>query len=226
MTLREHYDHLYTQSADAIRAGNYGIDNQIDSPADDRSGITLLARPGTLVKASINSFLDELRGIEPAQYYYPPSDMHITVMSIISCYSGFDLAKISVDEYVEVIGKSLESIRPFRINFCGITASASAVMVQGFPEGDNLSRLRDNLRHNFRYTTLEQSIDKRYTISTAHTTVMRFREGLSAPAALLKKLEEYRHHTFGEFIVDTLDLVYNDWYQREKSVRHLHTFRL
>ncbi|MDQ2792657.1 MAG: hypothetical protein M3Y12_01415 [Bacteroidota bacterium] len=61
---------------------------------------------------------------------------------------------------------------------------------------------------------LQQSIDQRYSIQTAHSTVLRFRSKLHNGPALLKKLAQYQHHPFGSFEVNSLELVHNDWYQR------------
>ncbi|MEZ0130550.1 mutarotase, partial [Flavobacterium sp. LBUM151] len=64
----------------------------------------------------------------------------------------------------------------------------------------------------------------RYTIATAHSTVMRFQEKLQNPENLIVIAEQFRNYDFGEFTVDKVELVYNDWYQRENNTIHLHDF--
>jgi 2'-5' RNA ligase len=224
MNLKKHYDTLYKESIEKIAADNYHIDNQIDWLSDNRFGLTLIIRPDIQAKNNIQVFLDELKEIDPDQYYYPNSDIHITVMSIISCYDGFDLATISIPDYVAIIEKSLAGIPDFEINFQGITASPSAIMIQGFTNSNSLNDLRNNLRTNFRSSGLEESIDKRYSIQTAHSTVARFRKPISNKEKLIEILEKYRDFSFGKFKVEQLYLVYNDWYQRDKSVKELHEF--
>lgn len=226
MHLTEHYNNLYQESSKEILAGKYVIDHQIDATTDNRFGITLLIRPDEQTKSNIQAFLHELRETEPTQYYYPDSDIHVTAMSIISCYDGFSLSHILVEDYIQVIEESLTNISPFEIEFHGITASPSAVMIQGFPANDTLSNLRNNLRHNFKSSGLEESIDKRYTISTAHATVVRFRDTMKDSAKFIRTLEKYRNIAFGSYKVDKLELVCNDWYQRDKFVKHLHSFTL
>lgn len=226
MNLPEHYDTLYKNSIEKIRSGQYQLDPLIDAAEDNRYGITLLLRPDSQTKQQIQAFLSELNAIDPAQYYYPNSDIHVTVMSIISCYSGFELGQISVPDYVELIQKSIPAHSQIEICFKGITASPSCVMVQGFLTDDTLNSIRENLRTNFRNSDLEQSIDKRYTIQTAHATVARFREPLRNTSAYLQVLEKYRDHDFGTFTADALELVHNDWYQRERFVQPLHRFSL
>lgn len=226
MNLLEHYNQLYQKSSESILEGKYNIDNQINDSTDSRFGITLLIRPNDEIKAGIQLFLDELRAIDSKQYYYPNSDIHITVMSIISCYKGFSLDKIRNEEYIEIIQKSLLDVDTIKIHFKGVTASPSAIMIQGFPTDESLNKLRDKLRENFKKSGLQQSIDSRYAIATAHSTVLRFQEKLENPKELMEVAEKFRDIDFGEFIVDKLELVYNDWYQRESNTIDLADFYL
>ncbi|PIF30616.1 2'-5' RNA ligase [Flavobacterium sp. 9] len=226
MNLQEHYNELYKKSSEAILAGNYKLDSQINDKSDSRFGITLLIRPSETIKANIQLFLDKLKAIDPLQYYYPDSDIHITVMSIISCYEGFSLDKIIIADYVEIIKKSLIDVNEIKIKFQGVTASPSALMIQGFPTDESLNNLREKLRENFKKSTLQQSIDSRYAIATAHSTVLRFQEKLQNPKQLIDVAEKFRDFDFGEFKVENIELVYNDWYQREENTVDLYPFYL
>ena len=226
ISMIEHYNSLYDESIKKITANEYEIDNLIDSPSDNRFGITLLIRPKDYINDNIQKFLDELKSVEPEQYYYPNSDIHVTVMSIISCYNGFELENISIDKYIDLINKSLTKRENINIEFNGITASPSCVMIQGFLSDNTLNDIRDNLRTIFINSGLEQSIDQRYTIQAAHLTVARFRKPLTRKKEFLGILDKYRNYYFGNFSADTMELVYNDWYQRKKFVRILHLFKL
>ncbi|MCC9066176.1 mutarotase [Flavobacterium piscisymbiosum] len=224
MDSTQHYDQLYKKSSEAILAGNYKLDSQLNNESDSRFGITFLIRPSEIIKANIQLFLDELKAVEPHQYYYPDADIHITVMSIISCYDGFTLDKINVHEYIDLIQQSLVHLDAIKIGFRGVTASPSAIMIQGFPTDESLNNFRDKLRENFKKSSLEQSIDSRYAISTAHSTVMRFQDKLENPEQLIQVVEKYRDYDFGKFEAKNLELVYNDWYQREKNTIRLANF--
>ncbi|WP_299990257.1 mutarotase [uncultured Pontibacter sp.] len=226
MNLQEHYHKLYQDSIRCIQADAYQIDELIDATSDNRFGITLLLRPDDVVKEEIQKLLSKLKLIEPNQYFYRDSDLHVTVMSIISCYNGFDLGQIRVEDYVKTVRKSIHGLGPFEVEFKGLTASPSCLMVQGFLADNTLSQLRDNLRSNFRDSGLEQSIDKRYSIQTAHSTVVRFKEKLRNKDEFLRVVENHRDHSFGTSIVNTIELVYNDWYQRKEYVKTLCKFEL
>ena len=174
MNLTEHYNQLYKKSSKAILTEQYKLDPQINNPSDSRFGLTLLIRPSETIKANIQLFLEEIKAIEPNQYYYPDSDIHITIMGIISCYEGFTLDQINIPEYIDLIEQSLVELDQIEIEFRGLTASPSAIMIQGFPTDESLNIFRNKLRESFKNSALEQSIDSRYTIAAAHSTVMRF----------------------------------------------------
>ena len=226
MNLTEHYNQLYKTSSEIISAGKYSIDSELKNESDSRFGITLLIRPNDEIKANIQTFISELKKVEPEQYFYTDSDIHVTVMSIISCSENFSLNQISPNEYIEVICRSLVDVDKINLHFKGITASPSAIMIQGFPSDETLNNLRNRLRENFKKSELQQSIDSRYEISTAHSTIMRFQEKLQNPKKLIETVEKFRDYDFGEFDVKNLELVYNDWYQRKNTTKVLGDFCL
>lgn len=226
MNLTKHYNQLYQTSSEIISAGKYSIDSELKNESDSRFGITLLIRPNDEIKANIQLFINELKKAEPEQYFYPDTDIHITVMSIISCSDKFTLNQILPNEYIEVICRSLVDVEKIKIHYKGITASPAAIMIQGFPSDETLHNLRNRLRENFKNSGLQQSIDGRYEISTAHSTIMRFQEKLHNPKKLIEVAEKFRDYDFGEFEVKNLELVYNDWYQRQSTTRVLGDFGL
>ncbi|TRX36709.1 2'-5' RNA ligase family protein [Flavobacterium restrictum] len=224
MNLENHYKKLYEESISKISSDNYEIDNLIDSEKDKRFGLTLLIRPSNEIKKEIHKFLKKIKKIEPNQYYYPNSDIHITVMSIISCYNGFDMSKIDIQKYIELTKKCLLEGVDLNISFKGITASPSGVMIQGFMDNNELNDIRDRLRKEFKNSNLEQSLDKRYSIQTAHSTIIRFKTELSQKEKFLKFLNKNINYDFGTFKVNKFELVYNDWYQREQYVKKIYEF--
>lgn len=224
--LHKLYTDLYNESCQKILNEDYSIDLNIDNPADKRFGLTLLIKPQIETKNKIQNFLTELKDIEPQQYYYSNADLHITALSIISCYDGLSLSDINVSEYSKTIAKSLESVSEFEIEFKGITASESAIMIQGFPKTETLNEIRENLRSNFGKSSLQKSIDRRYPLTAAHITVMRFRKKLNDASQFINYIEKYRDYDFGTSKISKLDFTYNDWYQREEVVQKLAEFKI
>jgi 2'-5' RNA ligase len=226
MKLKQNYDKLFAEFKKAANSISFQVDEFIDSNSDDRYGITLIIRPPISVRNRIQIFLDELKKLEPNQYYYENSDIHITVLSIISCYSGFKLDQININDYTRLISECLAKSKKFDINFNGVTATLNGIITQGFISDNTLNDLRDNLRLTFKNSGLEQSIDQRYKLQTAHSTVVRFRNEVKKQSEFMAVIDKYRDFDFGTFNVDHIELVFNDWYQRIENVKSLGVFML
>lgn len=226
MKLKEHYNKLYNDSINKISSNNFVLDTLIDSKNDNRLGLTLLVRPTDIIKSNISRFIEKVQEIDPAQYYYPQSDMHITVLSIISAFDGFDISNIQVYEYIEILDSIISKYRKFNIQFKGITASPSCIIIQGFPEKDILNNIRNDIRKSFKDSNLFNSIDSRYELITAHSTVIRFKNKLINIDKYLNLLDEYREYDFGSFEVSALELVHNDWYHKKQNTKLIKKFIL
>lgn len=220
----------YNQSLETgitqLETGNYRVDPHLLSTDDSRYGITLLIRPDPSICSAIQEFLNTLKSIDPNQYYYPASDIHVTVLSIISCFEGFELNQVNPAEYIRIITNTLENCSAFELEFRGVTLSSGAVMIRGHLVSDQLNHIREQLRSAFRASKLLHSIDERYTIFTAHSTVVRYQYPIEHIPAWIHKIREYQDHLFGKQEVGTLELVSNDWYQRKEKVRLLQSFYL
>lgn len=224
--LDELYSSLNDKAYAEILSGKYFIDDSIDASNDQRFGLTILIRPNDNVKNEIENVLNKIRKVEPEEYYYPKSDLHVTVLSIISCYSGFDISKISIHQYLEIMGKSVKYIENFEIEFKGIILANSGILIKGYPTNSSLNLLREKLRTNFKQVNLEQSIDSRYSISTAHITALRFRKKLENKKRFLNLVAQFKDYNFGTSKVENFELVHNDWYQKTENVTILHQFKI
>lgn len=226
MKLTAHYDSLWDQSIKKFQSGQYEYDSRVGEDNDNRYGVTLLARPSKQVKDKISRLQETLKEVSPHQYYYPYSDLHITILSIISCYPGFKPDQINPEEYSCIIQSVLDSVTPFRISFSGLTASPSCILIRGFPEADLLNNLRNGLRRRLLTSGLQHSIDSRYRLKTAHITSIRFTQPHLDEQSFLKKLTELKEMDFGGCLIDTLEFVGNDWYQQEGKTKLFKRFLL
>ena len=91
---------------------------------------------------------------------------------------------------------------------------------------DELVQIRDALRDAFDRNGFGGMLDRRYKISTAHMTAMRFSDLGGDWKRLASMLEENRGTDFGETDVNSLQLVWGDWYASGSIVRTLQEFRL
>ena len=217
--LERQYRKLWEQSLPRFQAGNFEYDPKISDPDDRRYGLTLLARPDARVQSKVQTLLGQLREIAPSHYYYPSSDLHITALSIISCREGFSLDQQELPAYQQLIAQVVGELPPFRVWFKGLTASPSCVMIQGYPENHALAQLRDRLRMAFRASGLRHSMDKRYTLTTAHMTAVRFTGKTVSEPAFVEHLIALKDTDFGQCRIQNLELVGNDWYQRQRNTR-------
>ncbi len=222
----EWYDQTLEVGVAQLETGNYSVDPFLVSPEDSRYGITLLIRPNLSICSEIQDFLSALKTIDPNQYYYPDSDIHVTVLSIISCFEGFQLNQIQTKEYILRISKALKDLEPFDLEFKGVTLSSGAVMIRGHMLTEQLNQMRENLRNEFRNSSLLHSIDQRYAIFTAHSTVVRYRYPIENVPAWIHTIREYQNRYFGIQQVNQLELVFNDWYQRKDKVSLIKLFKL
>tara|TARA_B110001469_G_scaffold55561_1_gene53595 strand:- start:206 stop:904 length:699 start_codon:yes stop_codon:yes gene_type:complete len=224
--LKNLYSQMWIDSIDKFKNNDCEIDSLINDPTDMRRGITVLSYFEDSVGSKINNFLKELKVIEPEQYYYPKNELHLTILSIISCTTGFKLANIDVEAYSHVFKETIKHIDGFKIHYKGITVSPSCILIQGFPDTKQLNHLRDALRVNFKKAKLESTIDSRYRISTAHTTAVRCLTAFKNSDELMKVLFQYKNYDFGTLEVNSLELVFNNWYQNSSITNSLSHFKL
>ena len=220
MTLSEYYNQLYDRGVSKIASGQEELDDRMNRVPDE-TGMILRLRPSAEVRLRIGKFLVELCRLEPDQYYYPDSDIHVSVASLILPNKAFQLSQINSNEYMRSVCESVSAIKPFEICFRGITASPGAVMIQGFDHEQCLAVIRDQLQNKLNENKLEHAICGGYSVQTAHSTVVRFGKEIQHRQAFLELLEKYRDFDFGCFQVSELELVHNDWFHRDKYVKLL-----
>jgi 2'-5' RNA ligase len=226
-TARQTYNRLWHEAIPRFKRGEPQTDPHLnDRMGDGRRGVTLALRPEPAVQKALDLFMRQLADVAPGQYFYRLDELHVTVLAVIPGSEAWrekihDLAAIHA-----VTGKVLKRRRPFAISFRGITASPSAVMIQGFPQGGALAEIRDELRRVLRKNHLGGDIDRRYKINTAHITVMRFGHARADWKAFVDLLKANRQTDFGETRVRKLQLLWGDWYASAQSVRTIQEYPL
>ena len=226
--IHQTYNRLWSQALQSIQTNSLRLDsNLLNKPGDSRRGFTLICRPSQRVQHSVMEFLKEAQQIEPNQYYYKSTELHTTVLSIITCNADFKLSEIDIAPYVEVLHQSIKSISSFNISYRGITASPDSIMIQGFPNDSTLEELRQNIRENFRKSGIKSTLDQRYKTHTAHMTCLRFQDSdLKNSDKLLWYLNENRDFNFGTSEITNLEFVLNDWYMSDEKTEVLQRYSL
>ena len=221
------YDGLWSGAVGRLARGEVEIDRHLaDIEADRRFGITLIVRPSPEVAGHFIEFQGQMRELEPEQYFYAPGDFHVTVLTLVRAAEGFDLGKVPIGVYDQVLRGLFPRFHPFHIRFHGISATAESVLVQGYVEDDDLNAIRDAVRRELAGVNLAHLLDVRYRVGAAHSTVMRYRAPLRDPARLLAVLSAARDRAFGISPVDTICFVVNDWYMSQWRLKVLAEYPL
>ena len=211
------YDQMWQRFELASVHNEYELDaNLLDVANDTRRGITALA----YLKQSDKHVLDEIinfqkavRAVEPNQYYHPLDELHLTVLSVISCVPDFELSDINIHLYSDIFLSVLNSIQPIEIKYRGISASPNCIVLQGFPANDSLEQFRNKLRTQLSDSGLRVTFDSRYKLVTAHSSLIRFKTPIRDSQQLFQLCQKYRNHDFGSVVLRDFDLVFNNWYQ-------------
>lgn len=211
------YDMLWNTSFEAVSRGDIDIDPHITHPeSDHRRGLTLIIRPSPAFAAEILAFLDEIKKLEPDQYYYSASNLHFTVLSLFTATTNFQQEYDRLALYKAAVEEALQGAHPFVLTLSGLTVSKSAVLLCGFPQPDMVNSIRRNLREILMNNGLGGGLDTRYLLVGNHTTITRFSAPLRDPRKLSQFLLENKAREFGRLEVNELQLVKNDWYMSQQ----------
>jgi 2'-5' RNA ligase len=225
--LLELYDSLWQEAIRYFDEGQVKTDPYLLNKHNDRRrGLTVIARPSSEVIDKFCVLLRELTSTAPNQYLYQPNEFHVTILSLFTATESFEPYFDKIPLYRAALEPVMSEAKRFTVAFNGITASNSAVMVQGFPQCTQLNQLRDRLREKVKSEALGEGLDKRYRINTAHATIMRFRTQPQDLRHLIETLASYREYNFGQTTFQALQLVKNDWYMSSDKVEVLAEYPL
>jgi 2'-5' RNA ligase len=223
----EIYEKLWNDAVSAFERGEQKIDRYLpDKTADTRRGITLIFRPPANVRNKIVEFVGRFAEVCPGQYFYQPEELHITVLSIITMTERWEEEMDRFEKCRPLIGPALVGKRPFRMKFNGVTASPDSVLIQGFPSGGGLLKIRTALREAFARAGFADMLDRRYKVTAAHITLMRFCRPCADIHQLVAFLKENRQTNFGECEISKLELIFGNWYASSDKVETLEEYNL
>lgn len=225
-SLHTHYGAMWEGAFASIAAGDIECDRRLAAGPDPRRGLTVIARPGPALAARFDALLERLAAAAPGQYRHPVADMHLTVLSLFTVGDDPAFALARLDQYRAAVQEAVRAIDAFGIEFRGITLSRGAVMACGYPQDGMLEMLRERLRAQLRERGLDGTLDGRYRLVTAHSTLLRFAGPLADPVRFARELERLRDEPLGRMQVNEVQLVVNDWYMSHQSLRQVETLLL
>jgi 2'-5' RNA ligase len=221
------YEAMWQEGWSKVREGQIAYDAlAFKKERDGRRGLSLVARlaPGVVQRTGL--FLDAMREVEPEQYYYPPSDIHLTILSLLTAAEHNQEQLAYADDFTAAVEDALSGVSAFQLETIGVTLTASAVLAQGFPEADALQPIRERIRAVLRAQGLGGGLDRRYHQRAAHHTIMRFAAPLQSAERFEQAMTAYREYPFGSSTIARVDLAIHDWYLSADRLRILKTYIL
>jgi 2'-5' RNA ligase len=221
------YEQLWREARPAFERGEARVDAcLLDRTQDRRRGVSLAFRPSAAVQSRAKKFLDRLAAEFPGQHFYQPEELHVTVLSLISATEIWRQEMGDLAAFRNILGEILPRHSAFKLEFRGVTAAPNAVLIQGFPLDNGLEEIRAAVRRGFAQSGFAGRLDRRYPNSAAHMTAVRFCRPDADWPHLATVVQENRQKYFGETHVDTLQLIWGDWYASAGIVRTLEEYHL
>lgn len=115
---------------------------------DTRRGLTLLVHLPAHVTRNINFVLNDLKQLEPSQYYYAADTIYITVMDIRRAVPELCLSEEELVNYQQVLREMVNNVGTINWHLAGLVCSPGAILVKGFYFSE-LQQLCNALRKNF-----------------------------------------------------------------------------
>src|SRR6202034_1298257 len=102
----------------AIRNGKIEQDPILAARVPDRRrGLTLIARLSVSVRGRIVKFQGQLRRLEPGQYYYEPSELHLPILPLFTATLEHKRFLENEELYLRAVDRVVRKARPMRIKF-------------------------------------------------------------------------------------------------------------
>lgn len=213
--LEELYRHIFEEGKSTLAKGG-AVDSFLANPqTDTRMGVSLVIRVPDELQNPLWEELGELREMEPALYYYPQLDYHVTLLDLLRGRPGLTCPPELAGKYLDCVKAAAADIGPFSISLEGLTASREAVMAKGYYE-EGMQKLRAAIRNAVRGAGLP--LEERYETFSCHVSAVRFPSRISNPEKFFDFLKEESEVPFGTFCVGEIEMVYHDWYDSKKRI--------
>jgi len=191
----EKLEEFNRRGEELLAAGGGVIDEVLRSElkvpgTDRRCGVNLACRPPNDVATAVRFVQKILSQFEPDQYYYPPSDLHLTLVEICHSRSLEETSNLA-DSIRTKLRDVVASLPAPRLMSPMLGFDARACAVNFFPADGTLRSVRQSIREQL--VKLRVAIDSRYEPQSAHLTIMRYIAPLhTEPRRWVKMLREVK----------------------------------
>jgi hypothetical protein len=217
------YEAIHLDNIIDIRNGNIFIDDYLTNGIkDSRRGVSLII-PLSQIFKEYEAIVKHFRILEPEQYYYPTSDLHITIFDYIAAHNTYAGSTLIDQTYIGITDAVVKSLAGFNVLFKGIVFSREAGLLKGYDNGSVIA-LRNRIRARLKDDGLPNT--ERYQSKSVHSTFMRFTKRIDNLHAFLNELELRKEIDLGIETVKRLVLVEHDWYNRKNLTRTIKEYEL
>ncbi len=154
------------------------IEELAEPGSDQRCGVNLVCRPSEEIVERIADLQHRLFEHEPEQYYYPPQDLHLTLVEV--CHSRTREEAERIAAAVRSCAPGLLSPEtPAAIDAPAVTFDRKGVALSFLPCDSRLQSTRQAIRENLGRNGV--AVESRYLPLSAHITLLRYIRPLRTP---------------------------------------------
>ena len=202
------YDDIWRASREHYRRRDVVVDDRpIEGSA--RWGISAVLRPSTVPEAIRNAAQQLADVMGNGHVFYGPGNLHVTVRSIEGYREAVPRGDQRIALYEGVLRRALEHLGPVTVEFAGLTASRSSVLLQGWPDA-SLQDFRDRL-----YDMLSEvgaivsgpELSRSSIRKTCHATLALTGGPLEVPERFVEFIDDHRATYYSRITFGQLELV-------------------
>jgi 2'-5' RNA ligase len=145
---------------------------ELSGPGSDlRYGVNIIAAPSPELQVHILLIQQYLKELNPNQYYYPPGDLHLTLLEICSSCPKAEIDDVAatINDHIHAI---LQDLKPFQLNFPSLVCDNKACALIFESNNSSLLKVREQMIE--RIGGLGVDYKPRYFPNSAHITFMRY----------------------------------------------------
>lgn len=147
---------------------------------DQRCGVNLVCRPTGDVASYIKEIQRKLSKLEPTQYYYPSSDLHLTLLELCHSRKPEEATQIAT-QTERFLNEILTGIGSATVDNPILGFDERGCALNFIPVDDALQEARTTIRHCLE--THGIAVDARYLPKSAHVSLMRYISPLATSLA-------------------------------------------
>jgi len=152
--------------------------------------------------------------VGPDQIIYNKSLLHMTLFTFLSAESenSFDPKSDNIDKYESLSLRALHTLHPVRIKFSKVLLSENCIFLAGFPSGNGIVRIRDEIKKMLEMENLRYYKGPKNRI--AHISFVRWGEQIPIEVRgnVLKFIKSLNKGSESTAAFDKVDLVLGNSY--------------